>query len=333
MTIVSAVPRQPRPEPTFVPKRVADVIAALGTAIEPDWIVPGYVGPGLVTILGAKPKVGKSTLAASLIAVAKDGGEWLGLPVRKCRALWLDLEMGESQTARAFIRAGLSEGEVWLWSGHRDGFDDAELRAFIEDSQIELLVIDSLSKYSQVEDENNNAKLTKELNTLVRITRDLNVAIVLIHHQKKSTDRTIDDLRGGGAIAADADIILNLYRVQDSVLSNPRRRLMGSGRFMDVTPADTRIILRDGRYMLDAPGSATSLPRRQQEALDALGRAASPLSYTEWKLAAQLPGSTFKSALAGLVESNYVQKTGQGNYQPTAIGLGAAATLKQDTTQ
>jgi hypothetical protein len=326
-TVVPAV-RTGRSQPAFVPKKIGEIIANLGSRIEPDWIVPGYLGPGLVTILGAKPKVGKSTLAASLMVAVKEGGEWIGLPVRKCTALWLDLEMGEAQTARAFQRAGLEDGDAtWVWSGHRDGFDDSELRAFIEENKIDLLVIDSWSKYATVDDENNNAKLTKELSALVRIARDLGAAILLIHHQKKATANNIDDLRGGGAIGADMDIILMLYPVQEGVPSNPRRKLLGQGRFMDVTPPEKRITYREGRYVADTSEKGSGLPKRQQEALNALAGVAGPLSFSEWKLAADQPASTFKVALNALAKVDYVRKTPDGSYGITEAGRAAVRTL------
>lgn len=308
----------------FTPRRIAEILATLGNRIEPDWIVAGYIGPGLVTILAAKPKVGKSTLAASLVTAAKDGGHWLGYRVRKCRTLWLDLEMGEPLTARTLQRAGLKEGDVWAWSGQRDGFDLDELRAFVEREKIDLLVIDSWSKFALVEDENNNAKLTKELNTVVRIARELNVAILLIHHHKKSTDSGIDDLRGAGAIGADADIILNLYPIGKAA-QDPRRKILGFGRFMDVTPPEIQITYREGRYVLGKSGSARpKLPKCRQQALDALACANGPLTFSQWETASGLKESTFKNVRVELLTGEYVRVTEADRYVPTELGLATA---------
>jgi len=52
------------------------------TPPEPDWRWTGYVAPGAVTILGGKPKAGKSTLALALAeAVATEAPTFLGRAV------------------------------------------------------------------------------------------------------------------------------------------------------------------------------------------------------------------------------------------------------------
>lgn len=299
----------------FSPTRIAELLSRIGSAPEPEWLARGYVARGFVTVLAAKPKVGKSTLAASLVAAARLGGEWIGLAVRPCRALWLDLEMGELLAARFLAGAGCVDGDVWEWSGHRDGFNLPQLRAFVTQEGIELLVLDSWSKFAIVDSEINNTQLTREMNHLVRIARDMNVAIVLIHHQKKGeADQSVDDLRGGGAIAADADIILNLYPTRGT-----GRKLTGIGRFMDTTPAKLELVFRNGRYEREGAGVPT-LTNSQQSALQALGEKA--LTFSKWAATSGLPEATFKKARKALVEASLVLETlPEGRYRLSTAGL------------
>ena len=55
------------------------------TPPEPDWLLGGYIAPGVLTIGPAgKPKVGKSTLAFALVrAIREDAGTFLGRTVRQ----------------------------------------------------------------------------------------------------------------------------------------------------------------------------------------------------------------------------------------------------------
>src|SRR5947209_20577071 len=46
---------------------------------EPDWLWEGYLAPGALTLLAAKPKAGKSTLAVAVSeAMATHAGSFLG---------------------------------------------------------------------------------------------------------------------------------------------------------------------------------------------------------------------------------------------------------------
>lgn len=52
---------------------------------EIDWVWPGYLAHGAVTLLTSQAKTGKTTLISALIAKMARGGELAGLTVRPAR--------------------------------------------------------------------------------------------------------------------------------------------------------------------------------------------------------------------------------------------------------
>jgi len=84
-----AIPVKAKP-PVHLSMMTADELLTKGWP-EPVWLVPGLLPVGL-TILGGKPKVGKSWLALQLAQAIATGGMFLGIRVVQALVLYLALE-------------------------------------------------------------------------------------------------------------------------------------------------------------------------------------------------------------------------------------------------
>jgi RecA-family ATPase len=75
-----------------------------------EWVVPQWVPQGTVTMLGGDGGVGKSLLAQQLVTACACGLPWLGLPVRRCRALGIFCEDSGDELHRRQARINAAYG-------------------------------------------------------------------------------------------------------------------------------------------------------------------------------------------------------------------------------
>src|SRR3990170_4387392 len=113
---------------------------------EIDWIVDGLIPAQSLSILAAKPKLGKTLLTFNLAIKIAQGEDFLGREAKKTKLVIVQLEdptilcrnrfdkMGACATDGIFIRAGLPMKEE----------DWKALASFIQQNEIGLCVVDPL---------------------------------------------------------------------------------------------------------------------------------------------------------------------------------------------
>ncbi|MED5546001.1 MAG: helicase RepA family protein [Pseudomonadota bacterium] len=194
---------------------------------------------GVVTIIGAQPGVGKSTLTAQLAASIALGRDFAGFEVPEAvPVLYLNAEDHLEETKRRF--AGIAQhmqtspaqfarlhivgsgNKVRLMdkgSGIARPSETGEgLRQTIVKSGAAAVVMDPVALLHDL-DENYNADMTAFVEFLHSIAREANCAILLVHHSKKDTKaKGMDALRGAGAIAASVRSIYTLTENENSGL-------------------------------------------------------------------------------------------------------------------
>ncbi len=212
-------------------------------------IVDGILYEGL-TILAAKPKIGKSWLALGLLLAIASGGVALGkIPVERGDCLYLCLEdgkkrlqkrlkqligqMGKPDTAKRLTirdqwkrigQGGIEDMRLWL-----DAHPDAR-----------LIVIDTFKKIKPPSNSRN--QLTDEdyraIEPLHELALEYSVGILVIMHTRKgSAEDPLDEVSGSLGLNGAADNILVLRRERgkaDAVLAGDGRdvRDLGEGKAM-----------------------------------------------------------------------------------------------------
>ena len=76
--LVRASSSAPAPTEPPEPRSLADMLADPELEDEAEWLVPGYVGRGILTLVSGHPKVGKTTFLAHLSLAVVSGGPFLG---------------------------------------------------------------------------------------------------------------------------------------------------------------------------------------------------------------------------------------------------------------
>ena len=128
----------------------------------PEWIVPGYVAPGVVCELDGKLKAsGKSTFVSHLVKAVVTGEPFLDLPTRRARVLWLTEER-PTTFLETLKRAGLSEStDLFLLQWHDVKAAPwpkviAEAVRFAETVDAGLLIVDTVSQFAGLRGDSEN---------------------------------------------------------------------------------------------------------------------------------------------------------------------------------
>jgi KaiC/GvpD/RAD55 family RecA-like ATPase len=214
------------------------------------WVWQYWVPKGALVLLSALPKAGKTTFIARLIMHLVTGQPFLGYGVTKTAVLMLAVEEQKYDVYSRFRKLIIpKEAELHIHTGflHMNDKSMAAIEAFINTHKIGAVVIDTLSHFWPVKDENDNAEVSIHMRRLLELRDKTGVTIILIHHQRKNSGEGIANgtaIRGAGALLASVDQALTLQR---TIGGKCRRTLSSIGRYTD-TPEEVIIELKDGVY-------------------------------------------------------------------------------------
>ena len=207
---------------------------------EPEAVMPRLAYAGRLTLLSAREKEGKSTLASAGAAAVSDGARFLGEMGKAGPVLWVGLEEHPGDTARRFQGFGAQGDRVFLLEVLEHPF--ADLAAAVEQSGAVLVVVDTLSRFAEtlVKDASRSTEWTPVMGGLTRVARETGAAVLVLHHARKD-----GGYRDSTAIGAGVDAIFEMTAGDDGTT----RKIKGKGRW---TIEDFAIRLEDNRYTLAA---------------------------------------------------------------------------------
>lgn len=230
--------------PTMKPCAVWDTQVASLPETAADWLLPGFLARGNLTLLTSMWKAGKTTLLAHLLARRVTGKPLLDLPVapgktvvisEESRTLWAD-------RCRQFNFGGqlclypqpfplLPTAMQW-----NDLLQD--IAALQVEHQIDLLVIDSLTHFLRAE---NTASAVLDLLMPVRALAAQGMAVLLMHHPRRQGASAGNAGRGHGSIQSEVDISIEM-RYAGLSLDTRARRFFCQSRHAD-TPRHLQFAL------------------------------------------------------------------------------------------
>lgn len=271
------------------------------------WLVDGLLPAGGNSVLAARPKVGKSTLARSLGVTVARGGQFLGRDTARGSVFILDLEGKEGETVNSLRRLGATEGDpikIFCGTVQLGALDDLRTAA-LRDRPV-LIIVDTLQRLARVPDLNDYARVTLALGVFIDLAHDSGAHVMLLHHQGRGGRGGVDSPMGSTAIAGSVDTILTMRRREDGTRTLSSVQRYGTDLEETVVSLDAcnhataGARVRDheqqeaGRrilaYLRDTPGAEQAAIRE-----DVGGR---------WSIA--------RAALTGLFKSGQVTRTGAG---------------------
>lgn len=207
----------------------------------PEFIVQDLIPCGLSIISGA-PKIRKSFLALQVCAAVANGTPILGKNTRKCDVAYFDLEGSKSRIAARAGKMSAAVPDNVLISNTiprklADGLHEDIRRLHSERPSLRLFIIDT---YSRARGVTKTAAVNAYdadvalLEPLQRMAIEQQIAVVLIHHDRKgagTSSDTFERLSGTMGISGSADSVINL--------SAEGKRFEGKA-VLDYTPRDTK---------------------------------------------------------------------------------------------
>lgn len=208
-------------------------LADLAQELDPiEWVWPGWIPRGMITVLGASQGSGKSMVVTDLsYRVIHNQGFPDHSPIERpgARIIYVDAEMVPQILNQRAESYGLDRNKLFLLLPEEGEMLDlglaryqdklAEMATMLEP---ELIVIDSLSS-AHSGGQNNVEDVRQFMGYLIRLVRYARCGLVLVHHIRKPPggqqrmmgfDLGMEDLSGSGYITQQARVVLGLRVVQ-----------------------------------------------------------------------------------------------------------------------
>lgn len=238
-------------------------IRDFGPAEEPDWVWPGYVARGHITILTGLWKGGKTTLLGHLLRDLYRGGGLVQHPI-DAPTLMVS-EEHEGIWARRRDELELSDKVLFARRPNfnrpdRIGWFDLvdQLTEAVRVRGVGLVVFDTLPSAWPVVEENNAGEMLDALTPLKALT-EAGAGVLLVCHPRKGGGGEGTATRGSGALPGFADVLVELKRHSPEDPQDRRRVLTAMGRF-EACPPETVIELgRDGYTVIGDRQEARSI--------------------------------------------------------------------------
>lgn len=242
----------------FRPRWVKDLAEEITEA--PAWLVHGLLPKGILALLAAYPKIGKSTLATQVAVAVAQGRLFLGRPTQQGGVLYVVAEERQDDVMRRLRRFGMNDSDpIWLWTETATDTetDRGPMKKFVSEKNITLVIIDTWASYLMIQDETNNSVVTARMKPYVDMAHDSEATILFVHHERKNRDEGDDDaraIRGGGAILGLADLA---FQLQKEPGGGTRRRLKIVGRYQEIPSLLKLDYGHDGYASLGTPEEHT----------------------------------------------------------------------------
>lgn len=206
----------------------------------PTAIVPKIVWEKRITLLAAREKGGKSTLAGAAAAAISAGRPFLGENTVPGNVLIIALEEHPQEFTQRLVRFGADPKKVAIVTNQPNLIEAIERAA--EEIQPSLIIWDTLGAFADAispspVDPGDGPAWTRVMSAIVDITRRYGASLIL-HHSRKSDGK----YRDSTAIGANVDFIVEMYGEG----AEPRT-LKGRGRF---TMEDVRVTLENDSFRL-----------------------------------------------------------------------------------
>jgi hypothetical protein len=196
-----------------------------------SWVWDRLLNFGGTSMLVAKPKVGKSTLARSLmrrLVEPQDDELLLGRSLKHGPVVYISLEDQEIDVIDHFRMMGLSSEGMDRLFIHSGRAPDQAYKALkhLENaiSWVDrhcgmmpvLVVIDTLQEYARIRDINSYNIVVESMTQYSHLARDANVHIMFVHHANRSEGNPGDNIMGSTALFGKVDTLLD-YRSKEGI--------------------------------------------------------------------------------------------------------------------
>ena len=222
----------------FKPLTAADRAAMPKPVVR--WLVKGLIPANDLTIIGGRPKVGKTRVAVAIAAAVLRGEPFLDFPVAASAppVLLVTDDQSAGDTADMLTALDLWNHPRLIWSEHFR-LTETDLQALLDAIKANpgaLVVLDSLRSIGRaLQHGENDPEIGATLYDLKQAVTEAGGTLLLIHHCNKAADLVgVEALSGHNAIGGAANTVVTLHHCPNDKgqpdKTNPQRRLHSEGR-------------------------------------------------------------------------------------------------------
>ena len=181
------------------------------------------------------------------------------------------------------------------------------LEDYIQQNQIGLVLVDTLSMFWSVLEENDNAKVIQQIKPLLNIARNTQAAVGLIHHTSKSGGEHGRSIRGASSLLAIVDQAMILEMRQGG--KQNQRILKTIGRYSE-SPAELVLELEGNQWKSLGTGSDAYKEDQLEHLIGCLTKQPQPVTWIV--TASELSEKQVRKSLGILIERGEIVKSGSG---------------------
>lgn len=282
------------------------------------YVIPGYVAEGL-TILGGRPKLGKSWLSLDWVIAVATGGRSLGVDCEQGDAFYLALEDNQRRLQDRLrvvlpkmkaMRPDLSRVH-FLTEAPKIGDGLIETldawRTRVDDPR--LIVVDTLAMIRPPKGRNQDSYAADyaALSPLQQYASEHRLAVVVVTHVRKmEASDPLEMISGTNGLTGAADSIMVLDRAADGP------KLYGRGR--DVEEVEKALRFDGGKWSVLGNVDDVKRSDERRKILHALGDYGSKLSPKDIAEATGMKVNNVNHLLRKMVKAGEVAKDGYGTY-------------------
>jgi hypothetical protein len=276
-------------------------------------VIPGILSAGL-TLLVAKPKLGKSFLCLLLAMGLANGKVWES-EVEPQKTLYLALEDTRARLRKRLKSIGLEDPckRVQLICNWVKVNELGELRRYLQNNpDTRLVIIDTLARFASWTPGNNYHIDYEEISQYKALADSYGIALVLVHHEskKRGQDR-FDRVSGSTGLTAAVDAVITLERSR----SGDEGTLFISSRDQEDTEVTLRFNRQTCTWELREPEEGVKLTPERQEIVAVLKAAPGPLRPQDLAKILGKKEANLCNLLKKLINQGIVERVRTGQYQ------------------
>ncbi len=302
------------------PKGITAAQLAEMTFPEQRWAINGLIPEG-ATLLGGKPKMGKSLMAQSVGLAIASGGKALGkIDVEQGEVIGLFLEDTprrlQTRLFKMLAYGGKAPDGFYMfteWPRVDQGGIELLEEEIKSHTNVRLVIIDTLKMFrapdngrKQIYDRDYEA-----VSEIKKLADRCGVSILIIHHLRKSeAEDVMDTFSGSLGLTGAADGLMALTRTT----GNADATLAVNGRDVEATTYAIKFDPVILSWVLMGEASEVKSTEERQKLYDAIKKYGYPVSPKELEEMTGLKAHYIRKTLPLLVRDGSIKKVGRGQY-------------------
>ena len=200
------------------------------------WVWREVLPVDTASVLIAKARVGKSTVAANLCVAVARGLPFLGRDTQKSPVAYVFTDGSDWEIEECFQQVGARpEDEIFVYAGQTPHQAIPWLMEKVKGCGARLIVIDTLQRMLHIKNINDYSEVINRMEPVVSAAREHGCHIMLLHHAKRNDSDDLDAALGSVGIKGMVYSYLSIRRLPES---------------------ETRILTSDQRGGKNIPGLA-----------------------------------------------------------------------------